>query len=129
MLICCSSYTCYSCSCDLCFSPLALLSLTEICVKRLSDSLTLPVLKQATDAVTWAQICVRNEVRALINHLPKQSQPAVSLTIQPIRTNHSSEPWSTSTPDLQSLVKPIYPKTVVCLPLSYLRFNPLVHFP
>lgn len=60
---------------------LTLLLFTEICAKRLSDSQTLLVRKQATD-VTRAQICVRNEVRALINLTPKQSKPTTSLTNQ-----------------------------------------------
>ncbi|KAI2659369.1 Guanine nucleotide exchange factor DBS [Labeo rohita] len=34
----------------------------EICAKLLSGSLTLPVLKQATDVAKQAQICVRNEL-------------------------------------------------------------------
>ncbi len=103
------------------------LLLTEICAKQLSGSRTLPVPKQATGGVTQAQICVRNEVRALIN----LSKPTVSLTNQTSRSICPSEPAAVNkhyNVHYSFVVKGYLSQAVVGGLLSYL-LNHLVHFP
>ncbi len=103
------------------------LLLTEICAKQLSGSQTLPVPKQATGGVTQAQICVRNEVRALIN----LSKPTVSLTNQTSRSICPSEPVAVNkhyNVHYSFVVKGYLSQAVVGGLLSYL-LNHLVHFP